>query len=168
MPLRSFYKTSLQVNKSFLLGLFFVLAFLGLLDAGFIAYTHYAHIVPPCINNGCELVLTSKYTELAGIPNAVIGIFYYGLVMVLVWMYWKNHKLILTQTTGPLAFLHQTIPFLLLILTLLGLVAGIYLLYLQAALIHAYCQYCVTSEVIDFLLFDCAWWLWRRSEKELH
>src|SRR5689334_5261741 len=103
MPLRSFYKTSLQVNKSFLLGLFFVLAFLGLLDASFIAYTHYFHIIPPCINNGCELVLTSKYTELAGIPNAIIGIGYYGLVMVFVWVYWKTKPSISTSNNSSLS-----------------------------------------------------------------
>lgn len=152
MPLRSFYKMSLEVNKPFLLGFFLFTAFLGLLDAIYIAYTHYLHIVPPCFTGGCETVLTSKYTELIGIPNAVIGIGYYGLVMILVWLYWKTK--------------HHLLPSLLLIFTLLGLIAGIYLIYLQAAVIHAYCQYCLFSELIDFLLFDCAWWLWRQTDKE--
>jgi uncharacterized membrane protein len=60
----------------------------------------------------------------------------------------------------------KLLPSLLLLLTTTGLLVGIYLVYLQAFVLHAFCQYCLTSELIDFLLFDCAWWLWREQRKE--
>lgn len=153
MPLSNFYKDSLGVNKSFLLGLFLILAFLGFLDASYLTILHYKNVLPPCtIAHGCETVLTSKYATVLGLPVALFGAGFYLFVMVLVGLFWQTGK--------------KMVPALLLALTTAGLLVGIYLVYLQAFVLHAYCQYCLTSELIDFLLFDCAWWLWRRTDKE--
>lgn len=173
MPLSNFYKDSLGVNKSFLLGLFLILAFLGFLDASYLTILHYKNVLPPCsLAGGCETVLTSKYSVVFGLPVALYGSLFYLTLMVLIGLFWqmlpstslgKNSSL--SERSEPKGFSGK-IPGLLLALTTAGLAVGIYLVYLQAFVLHAFCQYCLTSELIDFLLFDCAWWLWRRMNKE--
>lgn len=127
-----------------------VLGFLGFLDATYLTIQHYKNAIPPCtIAHGCETVLTSQYATIAGIPIALIGAVYYVTVLALL-LIWIQTK-------------HTTWLTLLVTLTGTGLAIGIFLVYLQAFVIHAFCQYCLTSELIDFLLFDCAWWLWRKK-----
>ena len=129
-----------------------ILGFLGFLDATYLTILHFRNVLPPCsVAHGCETVLTSKYATAGGIPIALLGAAYYLTILVLTGLFWQLRN--------------KYIPSLLLLLTTAGLLVGIYLVYLQAFVIHAYCQYCLSSELIDFLLFDVAWWLWRRNEK---
>lgn len=129
-----------------------ILGFLGFLDATYLTILHYKNVLPPCsLAGGCETVLTSKYSVALGVPIALLGALYYLLVIILTGIYWQTK--------------YRYIPALLLTLTTVGLLVGAYLIYLQAFVLHAFCQYCLTSELIDFLLFDVAWWIWRRSEK---
>lgn len=128
-----------------------VLGFLGFLDATYLTVLHYKNVIPPCsIAHGCETVLTSQFAVIVGIPIALLGaLFYVGVLgLLLVW--------IQTKQTRWLTFLVT--------LTGVGLLVGLTLVFIQAFVLHAFCQYCLSSELIDFLLFDCAWWLWRRSE----
>lgn len=118
---------------------------LGFLDTLYLTIEHYRSVIPPCTLHGCDVVLTSQYANLYGIPLAVIGIGFYVIVMVL--------TMIFLQTKN------KTISSLIFGLCLAGFIVGIYLVYLQAFVIHAFCQYCLLSEVVDFLLFDASWWL---------
>ena len=169
-------RSSLQ----YLLIALLILGFLGFLDATYLTILHYKNVIPPCTAaRSCEVVLTSKYaTMLFGIPTSLLGSAFYLAVIILAGLFWQNQgdKISViarsettkqSHTKDRRATLAMTtkIPSLLLLLTTIGLIIGIYLVYLQAFVIHAYCYYCLTSELIDFLLFDCAWWLWRRSEK---
>lgn len=150
--LRNFYQTSLQVNKDFLIGLCFVLGFLGFLDATYLTILHYKNVIPPCtIAHGCETVLTSSYATFLKIPISLLGVFFYVCVLVGLLLFVQTRNKLFTS--------------LLLLVTTLGLLVAGYLVYLQAFVIHAFCQYCLASEFIDFLLFDCAWWLWRRTNR---
>ncbi len=150
--LRSFYQTSLTVNKDFLIGLFLILGFLGFLDATYLTILHYKNIIPPCtLAHGCETVLTSNYATFWGIPIALLGAIFYVVLLIGLLLFVQTRNKFLTD--------------LLLLATTIGLLVAGYLVYLQAFVIHAFCQYCLASELIDFLLFDCAWWLWRRTNK---
>ena len=44
---------------------------LGVAVAGYLTYIHYAGIKPLCGKNGgsCEIVQTSEYSKLAGVPG---------------------------------------------------------------------------------------------------
>ncbi|HXS15072.1 MAG TPA: hypothetical protein VN711_03000, partial [Candidatus Saccharimonadales bacterium] len=53
---------------------------------------------------------------------------------------------------------------LLFLLCSLGFFVGIILIYIQAFVLHAFCQYCLLSELIDFLLFDASWWLYNSQK----
>lgn len=128
-----------------------ILGFAGFLDATYLTIIHFKNAIPPCtIAHGCEAVLTSQYATIFGIPIALIGALYYLTVLGLLVIWIK------TKATRWLTLLVS--------ITGIGLLIGIVLVYLQAFVLHAFCQYCLLSELIDFLLFDCAWWLWRKSE----
>ena len=55
-----------------------VLCLLGIGDAGYLTFVHYAHLKVACLaHGGCETVQASKYSKLAGIPVSVLGLIGY-------------------------------------------------------------------------------------------
>ncbi|HYJ89737.1 MAG TPA: vitamin K epoxide reductase family protein, partial [Pyrinomonadaceae bacterium] len=51
-----------------------IVALVGLADAIYLTIHHYtAEPVPCAITGGCEMVLTSPYAEIAGVPLAAFG-----------------------------------------------------------------------------------------------
>lgn len=59
------------------------LAAAGLAIAAYLAWTKLAGAVPACGPlRGCETVNTSPYSEIAGIPVAVIGVAYSAVILV--------------------------------------------------------------------------------------
>lgn len=126
------------------------LAFLGFLDAIYLTVEHYKNAIPPCtIAHGCETVLTSSYATIFGIPLALIGAAFYVVALMLLGIFLETKK--------------RSILTLLTLLTAAGFLVAIILVGIQAFVLHAFCQYCLLSELIDFLLFDCVWWMWRRN-----
>lgn len=153
-----------------------ILSFLGFLDATYLTFLHYKNAIPPCGIHACEVVLTSQFSSIAGVPISLLGVLYYLTVLILVGILFthssenavsnKQHELGKKENHNSLFILHYSnITTLLVLLTGLGLIIGVFLVILQAFVLHAFCQYCLASELIDFLLFDCAWWLWRKSER---
>lgn len=127
---------------------------LGLFDAAYLTYLHYTNVLPPCsIAHGCEIVLTSKYSVIFGIPIAFIGVLFYLAVLILLFFWILTKKRLWSNT--------------LVIITGLDLIAALILVGLQAFILHAYCQYCLASEFIDLLLFILALLVWGKKRKEL-
>src|SRR5438445_13092988 len=60
-----------------------VLAVIGVGVATYLTYIHYAGIKPLCGRNGggCEIVQTSEYSKLAGVPVALIGLIGYVAIL---------------------------------------------------------------------------------------
>ncbi len=131
-----------------------LLAIAGFLDAAYLTILHYKNAIPPCTLSGCETVLTSTYATIAGIPISLLGAGYYLVVVVLI-------GILLSTNLSPRNV--WRINTFLVVITGLGLLIGLGLVYIQAFVLHSFCQYCLASEVIDFLLFDCTWWLWRKA-----
>ncbi len=117
-----------------------LLSFLGFLDATYLTIVHYKNIIPPCsIAHGCETVLTSSYATIGPIPIALIGsIYFVSLIIILILIYQNKNS-----------FFIMVITF----LTSIALLISGGLVYIQAAILHAYCQYCLASELINVLLF---------------
>lgn len=129
--------------------LLLLFALLGFLDASYLTIQHYQHSIPPCTIGGCETVLTSSYaTIIPHVPTSLLGTGFYLVVMVLAGIF-------LTIGHKP-----YSISLLLFILCSLGLLVGIFLIGIQAFILHSWCYYCLFSELIDFLLFDASWWLY--------
>jgi uncharacterized membrane protein len=116
-----------------------VLALAGLIDAIYLTYHHYtAEPVPCSISGGCEMVLTSDYATLANIPIALFGAIAYADAFLFA---------VLTATGRWRAW------WLFGIQTTLMAAASVYLIYLQASVIHAFCQFCLLSAGTSIALF---------------
>lgn len=119
---------------------FLAIAFLGFLDATYLAVEHFRGVIPPCtILQGCEKVTTSEYSVIFGIPVALLGSIYYLAVMVLSILFLdrKNEKY----------FLYASY------LTIFGLLAAAYFVFIQLVIIKAICIYCMFSALTSTLLF---------------
>ncbi len=124
-----------------------VAALVGFADASYLTAQHVRGIIPPCSTQGCELVLSSRYAQVVGIPVAVLGMLYYGTLLVL---------LIAYLDIGSRRILHG-----LAWLASVGLLATLYFVALQLLIIHAICPYCMLSALMCLTLFTCAVYIMR-------
>jgi uncharacterized membrane protein len=122
-----------------------LLATAGLGVAGYLTYVHYAGISPVCTTGGsCEKVQTSAYSELFGIPVALIGLLGYAAILA---------TLLARET--------ETTRFAVSALTLTGFAFSAYLTYREIYSIHAICEWCVSSAIILAAMtpLSLAWFL---------
>src|ERR1700757_4980774 len=113
-----------------------VLASGGLGVASYLTYVHYAGINPVCTTGGsCEKVQTSVYSELAGVPVALLGLGAYAVILA---------SLIVPQ--------REAARFTTMAVTLAGFAFSAYLTYRELYSIHAVCEWCVSSAVILTLM----------------
>ncbi len=125
----------------FVLGTFLGANVLGFIDAVYLTIYHYSNIAVPCYVGSCEKVLSSPQAVMFGIPVAVYGIAYYFAVLLLLAIYIESKNaqaLLLAACATPLGFL-----------------ASAYFFYLQAAVIDAWCQYCLFSAAMSTIMFAC-------------
>ena len=92
-------------------------------------------------NGGCSVVNSSIYSEVYGIPVAVIGMAGYAAILA---------TLLLQGQSG---FFEDNGVMLVFGLALAGFVFTLYLIYVELALIHALCPFCITSQVSMTILF---------------
>lgn len=129
-----------------------ILSFLGFIVASYLTILHYRNILPPCtITSGCELVLTSKYAVILGIPVALLGSLFYLSVIIICLLILTNYKKVFLN-----AFY---------LLVIIGIIVSLILTYIQAFLIHAFCQYCLTSEAITLGLAALAYLKYKKDIK---
>jgi uncharacterized membrane protein len=119
-----------------------IFAVVGIVDAAYLTWHHLKHELVPCsVVSGCETVLTSSYAEIAGIPLAGFGLAAYILAFVL----------------AISAFLwNRKLWFLFGMQVCLMTVFTVWLLYLQAYVIKAFCQFCLLSACVTLTLFIIA------------
>lgn len=130
--------------KSFLPYLLIILSLLGVLDAAYLTFEHFAGIVPPCSIHwwltDCGKVLGSKYSMFFGIiPLALLGVFQYIAELAL--------SIFIITTGNKLAKL------VLFIFSSAGLLFSIYFVYLMLGVIGAICLYCFASAIISLGIF---------------
>jgi uncharacterized membrane protein len=113
---------------------------IGFLDATYLTIQHYRGVGLDC---GplleCDAVMTSQYAAIGGIPVALLGAIYYLTIFLLTVAYYdRKHRSILAIISR---------------LTILGFLASLFLVYLQAFVIRAFCFYCLLSALISTGLF---------------
>jgi uncharacterized membrane protein/thiol-disulfide isomerase/thioredoxin len=119
-----------------------LLAVLGLGVAAYLAYVEVNQVEAVCGPVGeCNIVQTSAYAVMLGIPVAVWGVLHYVASGVL----WTGQRF-LSGRWANLSVLG------LLGLTLFGTLFSIYLTCLELVVIHAICVWCLSSAVITTLL----------------
>ena len=111
-----------------------VLAILGIAVAGYLTATKLSGEVPVCGPlRGCETVSTSEYSEFLGVPVALFGLAYSVVALAASIAWWSagdRRSLYVLYGMG-----------------LLGLLAVIYLTYLELFVIEAICVWCVSYAV---------------------
>ena len=123
---------------------FLVFASIGFADATYLTAKHYLGTSLPCsITLGCDAVTRSQYATVFGIPVALLGAFYYLTMIILsaATLWFGNEKLMRIASR----------------LTIVGLLASAWFIYLQLFVIHAICIYCVTSAGSSTALFYIGW-----------
>ncbi|MDP3954274.1 MAG: vitamin K epoxide reductase family protein [bacterium] len=128
-----------KISKGIVIA-FLVLSLIGFLDAAFLTVEHYRGLPPPCsILQGCEVVTTSKYSVVAGVPIALPGALYYLAIFLMSFLYLdiKNPKLIFYAS----------------FLAMAGFAVTLGLVYLQLFVLDAICLYCMVSAGITTTLF---------------
>ena len=115
-----------------------VVALVGLCDAGYLTIKHLTDEPVPCtLVGGCEKVLTSPYAEVGGIPLAALGGIAYFVAFSLAILAAFGNRL-MWSLFGVQVVLMSLFT--------------LWLLYLQAYVIGAYCQFCLLSAVTTFTM----------------
>ena len=115
---------------------------LGLADAIYLTYVHYAGIKPACTaGQSCLKVQTSQWSHVGSVPVALIGLIgYIGIMGSLLWRDREESRL---ATLG---------------MTLIGVGFSGYLTYRELFTIHAVCEWCAASAIILTILLIGAIW----------
>jgi uncharacterized membrane protein len=125
-----------------------VLTVIGLGVASYLTYVHYAGIKPVCTAGGsCAKVQSSIYSELAGVPVALIGLIGYVAILA-----------------SLLAPENETTRFATATFTVVGFGFSAYLTYRELFSIHAICEWCASSAVIMTVLMCLAIWRFLRGD----
>jgi uncharacterized membrane protein len=115
-----------------------IVSLAGLADAGYLTVQALTGETAACGGSpDCFRVLGSSYAKLAGIPVAAFGLLAYFSAFSFATFAafgYARARLFLTLTVGAM------------------FLATLWLLYVQAFLLHAYCRYCLFSAAITFLL----------------
>ena len=107
----------------------------GLAIATYLTVVHYTGAAPVCaLSHGCETVQKSRYSELAGVPVALLGLL--GYVAILAALARDGER---GRTLA--AFL-----------SLAGFGFSLWLTYTELAELHAICPWCVASAICMTLL----------------
>ena len=120
-----------------------LLAILGLLDAAYLVSKVHRHQAPVCpLGQSCDFVLKSRYNNMFGVKNELLGLFFYVGVIVAA----------LASLGG-----YMTIPTWLWQLGLAGGFAVSFILTgIQVFVLRAYCSWCLASAFINLLVLITA------------
>jgi uncharacterized membrane protein len=127
------------------------MAGVALISVGISSYllqAHYAGTSVVCSTGGCQAVAQSTYSEIFGVPVALVGLV--GSLAILA-------SLLRGDVFGRAAAVA---------LTLSGLVFAVYLVLLQLFVIDAVCEWCVANDVLLAILACLAAWRARRAEPQ--
>jgi uncharacterized membrane protein len=107
-----------------------VLAAAGAAIAAYLLYERWSGGVPICSTGGCETVQNSRYSKVAGVPVALLGLLAYAGIFVT--------GLLRTELARAIGAA----------IAVSGLVFALYLVYVQNSKIHAWCQWCLASDAV--------------------
>ena len=115
-----------------------VISLAGLADATYLTVTHLTGDDLVCgAPGGCSAVLGSVYASVAGIPTAAFGALAYFVAFS-------------SATLAAFGYARARTLLMLVVMAMFG--ATLWLLYLQAFILHAFCPFCLLSAALIFLL----------------
>ncbi|MFQ5536994.1 MAG: vitamin K epoxide reductase family protein [Gemmatimonadota bacterium] len=133
-----------------------VLSLIGIFVAAYLTAHHLGWVGSLRCGAGfdCAAVQSSPYATVGPVPVALIGLAGYLALFVLA-LAGLRPGLWRSQVIGGLLFGGAAFGFL----------YAVYLTYLEAAVIHAWCQWCLISAVVITLVFIATLPEWRRIRK---
>lgn len=128
----------------------FIVSLLGICVAGYLTLLHYRIMELPCGPlQGCDTVNSDPSASgfgigfLSAIPTAAFGLAMYVAMCALAFLRAATPTCEVARRLGLVQWL----------MAAAGLAASAYLTYLEGAVIHAWCTYCVTSAILVVILF---------------
>ena len=126
-----------------------VLSFLGFAVSLYLLSVHWGWWQVACLGVGeCEVVNTSRFSELLGIPVSLLGAFTYlcvGLSCVLI------RRDVQADYAARAQFL----------LAMMGIAFSVYLTAIELFVLHAVCPWCVSSAIFITLIGVMSFWTLR-------
>lgn len=122
----------------------------GLVDAVYLTWLKVSGDIGLCLDWGqCDVVNASPYSEIYGIPIALLGAGAYATMLVLLLIEgWKR---------AP-QFLRTLAPYAVFTIALAGTLYSAYLTYIEIVVLQAICPFCVLSALfLTALLVLSAW-----------
>ncbi len=120
-----------------------VLALLGLMVSTYLSMYKLGYLgVIQCTIGGCEKVQTSRFADFLGLPVSVWGVGAYVTLLALA-----------VLGIQPRFQRERWVALALFGVSAVGVAFSGYLTYLEAFVIHAWCQWCVISAILVTLIF---------------
>jgi uncharacterized membrane protein len=118
------------------------LTVIGLLVAIYMTIYAFTSNDSMCIGSqDCSVVNASRYSKFYGIPVAVLGVAGYAAILAVLLL---EKRIGFLQQNGSLIFFG---------ISLAGFLFTLYLIYVEIALIKAYCPFCIASQTAMTLIF---------------
>ncbi len=144
-------KTSLRNNAVVII---LIASVVGLIVAGYLTYVKFFHTPIYCTPGlgDCETVNTSSWSEIFGIPVALLGFLSY-LVLILLILF-----------RSKIQFVRQYGKALIFGVGLFGFLFSLYLTALEFFVIKAFCQWCVVSALCMTVIFVASVFLVKQKQ----
>ena len=125
--------------------LIFTLAAIGISETNYLISKRVALSAPVCpIGDDCSVVLESKYDKIFLVPNDLLGLIFYFVVLAI--------AALLVIGTAPFSLPLSFFALILKIAVLVGSLMSLYFVYLQWHIIKAWCFWCVMSACTIWLM----------------
>jgi len=123
--------------------LIYIASIIGLVDAGYLSYSKIFETRLYCTPGlgDCATVNASQWSSIFGIPVAFLGLATYVAILLLM-IFGKKIRIVAPYQ-----------EYLFFFITLVGVLFSGYLTFIEAAVLHTYCQWCVLSATMITILF---------------
>jgi uncharacterized membrane protein len=124
-----------------LLRLSLLLGLIGIAIGGYLVWVHYDIEALVCGLGDCEVVQTSSYAEVFGIPIAILGLLMYIALVALTLARLLRPALLVPASMAALA------------ITGAGTLYSAWLTWVEVEVLEAICQWCVASAITTTAMF---------------
>lgn len=123
-----------------------VASVVGMAVSLYLTWIHWSGSKAFCAGVGdCEAVNTSSYSEVAGVPIALLGFGMYLVLFGLSMFGWRAEPSMASNVALAVFGI-----------SLGGVLYSAYLTYVEVAVLHAVCPWCVTSAILITLIFGAS------------
>ncbi len=149
------------MNKKRGLNTLIVVSIISIILFSYLVYVHYKPEASEFCNFGggfnCDIVNKSIYSELFGIPVALLGILTFLGILVLSILSLKNYKF----NMGDVKIDGEILIKIIFWVSAIGLLFALYLIYIEAFVLYSFCIFCLVGDgliiitlVISYLLME--------------